>query len=64
LMRSKFVERTFTVGKHKISFILEDEFWTGLKEIAAARQFRSIGRDKWKRTSITGKAIVETLRTK
>jgi predicted DNA-binding ribbon-helix-helix protein len=37
-MQSSVVKRTVVVGGHKTSISLEDEFWTGLKEIAASRQ--------------------------
>jgi len=37
-MRSSVEKRSVIVGKHKTSVSLEDEFWTGLKEIAASRQ--------------------------
>jgi predicted DNA-binding ribbon-helix-helix protein len=37
-MRSTVVKRSIVLGKHKTSVSLEDEFWTGLKEIAASRQ--------------------------
>jgi len=37
-MQSTVVKRSVVVGGHKTSISLEDEFWTGLKEIAASRQ--------------------------
>jgi predicted DNA-binding ribbon-helix-helix protein len=37
-MRSSVVKRSVVVGKHKTSVSLEDEFWTGVKEIAASRR--------------------------
>jgi predicted DNA-binding ribbon-helix-helix protein len=37
-MQSSVVKRTVVIGGHKTSISLEDEFWTGLKEIAASRQ--------------------------
>jgi predicted DNA-binding ribbon-helix-helix protein len=37
-MQSSVVKRSVLIGKHKTSISLEDEFWTGLKEIAASRQ--------------------------
>jgi len=37
-MQSSVEKRSVIVGKHKTSVSLEDEFWTGLKEIAASRQ--------------------------
>jgi predicted DNA-binding ribbon-helix-helix protein len=37
-MRSTVVKRSVVIGKKKASISLEDEFWTGLKEIAAACQ--------------------------
>lgn len=37
-MKSPVVKRSIVIAGHKTSVSLEDEFWTGLKEIAAARQ--------------------------
>ena len=37
-MHSSIVKRSVVVGGHKTSVSLEDEFWAGLKEIAAYRQ--------------------------
>jgi predicted DNA-binding ribbon-helix-helix protein len=36
-MKSSVIKRTVMVGGHKTSISLEDEFWSGLKEIARAR---------------------------
>jgi predicted DNA-binding ribbon-helix-helix protein len=36
-MKSLVVKRSIVIGGHKTSVSLEDEFWTGLKEIASAR---------------------------
>jgi predicted DNA-binding ribbon-helix-helix protein len=36
-MHSTIVKRSVVVDGHKTSVSLEDEFWKGLKEIAAAR---------------------------
>jgi predicted DNA-binding ribbon-helix-helix protein len=32
------VKRSIVIGRHKTSISLEDEFWKGVKEIAASRQ--------------------------
>jgi predicted DNA-binding ribbon-helix-helix protein len=37
-MQSSVAKRSVVVGKHKTSVSLEDEFWMGLKEIAASRR--------------------------
>jgi predicted DNA-binding ribbon-helix-helix protein len=37
-MRSSVEKRSVIAGKHKTSVSLEDEFWSGVKEIAAVRQ--------------------------
>ena len=37
-MGSPVLKRSVVIGGHKTSVSLEDEFWTGLKEIAAARK--------------------------
>jgi len=36
-MGSPVLKRSVVIGGHKTSVSLEDEFWSGLKEIAAAR---------------------------
>ena len=36
-MKSSVIKRTVMVGGHKTSISLEDEFWSGLKEIARAQ---------------------------
>ena len=36
-MKSSVIKRTVMVGGHKTSISLEDEFWSGLKEIAQAQ---------------------------
>ncbi len=36
-MKSPVIKRSIVVAGHKTSVSLEDAFWTGLKEIAAAR---------------------------
>jgi predicted DNA-binding ribbon-helix-helix protein len=36
-MKSAVVKRSIVVAGHKTSVSLEDEFWSGLKEIAARR---------------------------
>ena len=36
-MKSSVIKRTAMVGGHKTSISLEDEFWSGLKEIAQAQ---------------------------
>ncbi len=36
-MKSAVVKRSIVVAGHKTSVSLEDEFWSGLKEIAATR---------------------------
>jgi predicted DNA-binding ribbon-helix-helix protein len=38
IMKSTVVKRSIVIGGHKTSVSLEDPFWTGLKEIADARQ--------------------------
>ena len=38
LMKSAVVKRSVSVGRHRTSVSLEDEFWTQLKEIAGAKQ--------------------------
>ncbi len=37
-MKSPVVKRSIVIAGHKTSVSLEDEFWSGLKEIAAARR--------------------------
>lgn len=37
-MNSLVVKRSIVIAGHKTSVSLEDEFWSGLKEIAAARE--------------------------
>jgi predicted DNA-binding ribbon-helix-helix protein len=37
-MGSPVLKRSVVIGGHKTSVSLEEEFWTGLKEIAAARR--------------------------
>jgi predicted DNA-binding ribbon-helix-helix protein len=37
-MNSAVVKRSIVIAGHKTSVSLEDEFWSGLKEIAAARK--------------------------
>lgn len=37
-MKSPVVKRSIVIAGHKTSVSLEDEFWSGLKEIAAERQ--------------------------
>jgi predicted DNA-binding ribbon-helix-helix protein len=37
-MKSPVIKRSIVIAGHKTSVSLEDEFWAGLKEIAAARQ--------------------------
>jgi len=37
-MKSSVVKRSIVVGQRKTSISLEDEFWNGLKEIAAGRE--------------------------
>jgi predicted DNA-binding ribbon-helix-helix protein len=36
-MKSQVVKRSIVIATHKTSVSLEDAFWNGLKEIAAAR---------------------------
>ena len=36
-IKSSVIKRTVMVGGHKTSISLEDEFWSGLKEIAQAQ---------------------------
>ena len=36
-MKSPIIKRSVVVGGHKTSISLEDEFWSGLKEIAQAQ---------------------------
>jgi predicted DNA-binding ribbon-helix-helix protein len=38
IMKSTVVKRSIVIGGHKTSVSLEDPFWTGLKQIADARQ--------------------------
>jgi predicted DNA-binding ribbon-helix-helix protein len=38
-MKSPVVKRSIVIAGHKTSVSLEDAFWTGLKEIAAKRDF-------------------------
>ncbi|MGD0027273.1 MAG: ribbon-helix-helix domain-containing protein [Xanthobacteraceae bacterium] len=37
-MRSAIVKRSIVIAGHKTSVTLEDEFWSGLKEIARSRK--------------------------
>jgi predicted DNA-binding ribbon-helix-helix protein len=37
-MKSVVVKRSIVIAGHKTSVSLEDEFWSGLKEIAAGRR--------------------------
>jgi predicted DNA-binding ribbon-helix-helix protein len=37
-MRSQIVKRSIVVAGHKTSVSLEDEFWSGLKEISSDRR--------------------------
>lgn len=37
-MKSRVVKRSVMVGGHKTSVSLEDNFWTGLKDIVTERQ--------------------------
>ena len=37
-MKSPVVKRSIVIAGHKTSVSLEDAFWKGLKEIAAARK--------------------------
>ena len=37
-MKSPVIKRSIVIAGHKTSVSLEDAFWTGLKEIAIARQ--------------------------
>jgi predicted DNA-binding ribbon-helix-helix protein len=37
-MNSPVLKRSVVIGGHKTSVSLEDDFWRGLKEIAAARR--------------------------
>jgi predicted DNA-binding ribbon-helix-helix protein len=37
-MGSPVLKRSVVIGGHKTSVSLEDEFWSGLKEIAASRR--------------------------
>ena len=37
-MKSPVVKRSIVIAGHKTSVSLEDAFWTGLKDIAVARQ--------------------------
>ena len=37
-MKSSVVKRSIAIGGHKTSVSLEDAFWSGLKEIARAKQ--------------------------
>ena len=36
-MKSRIAKRSITIAGHKTSVSLEEEFWEGLKEIAAVR---------------------------
>jgi predicted DNA-binding ribbon-helix-helix protein len=36
-MKSQVVKRSIVIATHKTSVSLEDDFWNGLKEIAASR---------------------------
>jgi predicted DNA-binding ribbon-helix-helix protein len=36
-MKSSIIKRSVAVGGHRTSISLEDEFWSGLKEIAQAQ---------------------------
>lgn len=36
-MKSAVIKRSIVIAGHKTSVSLEDEFWTGLKEVANAR---------------------------
>jgi predicted DNA-binding ribbon-helix-helix protein len=36
-MKSSIIKRSVVVGGHKTSITLEEEFWSGLKEIAQAK---------------------------
>jgi predicted DNA-binding ribbon-helix-helix protein len=36
-MQSPVVKRSIVIGGHKTSVSLEDEFWNGLKQVAASR---------------------------
>jgi predicted DNA-binding ribbon-helix-helix protein len=38
IMRSAIVKRSIVIAGHKTSVTLEDEFWSGLKEIARSRK--------------------------
>jgi predicted DNA-binding ribbon-helix-helix protein len=38
IMRSRVVKRSVVIAAHKTSVSLEDEFWSGLKEIARIRE--------------------------
>ena len=40
IMKSTVVKRSIEIGGHKTSVSLEDPFWTGLREIADARQMK------------------------
>jgi predicted DNA-binding ribbon-helix-helix protein len=40
-MRSAIVKRSIVIGGHKTSVSLEDEFWSGLEEIARHRRATS-----------------------
>jgi predicted DNA-binding ribbon-helix-helix protein len=40
IMKSTVVKRSIVIGGHKTSVSLEDPFWTGLREIADARQMK------------------------
>ena len=37
-MNSAVIKRSIVIAGHKTSVSLEDDFWSGLKEIAAGRQ--------------------------
>jgi predicted DNA-binding ribbon-helix-helix protein len=41
-MESEILKRSIVIAHHKTSVSLEDQFWNALKEIADARQRRSL----------------------
>jgi predicted DNA-binding ribbon-helix-helix protein len=43
MQKSPIVTRTIVIADHKTSVSLEDEFWKGLKEIAALRRTKLRG---------------------
>jgi hypothetical protein len=49
-MKSRIVKRSIVLDGHKTSVSLEDQFWSGLKEIARAQVRRS---PRWLRRSTT-----------